>query len=163
MNRPKKALILISIVVGLGCAYLTVRHHRLGNYRTLIERRFAAELALIEQKAFEFPSVEFDDSDIEWINDVKMLFDRELSDPAIYWACWSLDGHHGLMGLKSSGEGFFHPNWLLNANIDGSRSVSFGTTYDGRQLVVLNGYNRDAVKRHYVVAFLVDAIDNVNR
>ena len=160
MNR-RKAFIVIAIAAGLACVFLFARHHRLGNYRAQIEREFASELALIEQKAIEFPSDEYDNSRFEWIDNVKMLFDRELSDPAIYWASWSLDGHHGLMGLKSSGDGLSHPNWFPNGN--GSRSVSYGTTFDGRQLVVLRGYNRDAVKRHYMVAFLRDVIDEADR
>ena len=161
--KRRKAFIVITIAAGLACSFLVARHNRLGSYRTQIERDFADELSLIEQKAIEFPSDEYDDSRFDWIDNIKILFDRELSDPAIYWANWSLDGHHGLMGLKSSGDGLSHPNWFPNANADGSRSVSYGTTLDGRSLVVLNGYNRDAIKCHYMVAFLRDAIDEADR
>ena len=162
MNR-RKALIAVALLIVVASAYLVTRHLRLGTYRAQIERDFDDELALIEQKAREFPADEYDPSRFDWIDDVKVLFERELSDPAIYWASWSLDGHHGLMGLKSSGDGLSHPQWFPNRNDDGSRSVAYGTTFDGRPLVVLHGYNRDAVKRHYMVAFLRNVIDETNR
>ena len=139
-----------------------VHQSRLASYRAEIESRFRDELRLIEQRALDFPN-EYTDENYDLIEQNRVIFDSALADPAIYWATWSTDGHHGLMGLKSSGDGLTWGQWFVNSSTDGSHSVRYGHANDGRQLLVYNGYNPDATKRHYMVAFLRKSIDGTSR
>ena len=163
MKRKRTAWVILLFVI-TAIVYNVVRYNNLGSYRVLIEQNFASELNLIEQKSLEHPSY-YDESRFEWINNIKVLFDRELSHSAICSASWSSDGHHGLMGLKNRGPGtgMHWTQWLWNRNADGTRSLGYGATNDGQSLLVLHGYNRHAEKRHYMVAFFRDAVDEMAR
>ena len=158
MTRSRIVLV-VTIVVISAFLYLMIRHKRLGNYLGLVERTFADEIALIEQKCIEHPT-EYDETRFDWIDETEALCNQELSDPAIYWASCSYDGHHGITSFKSPapGSGMSCPQWLLHSNADGSRSLGFGTTKNGKPLLVLHGYNPDALKRRYIVAFFRDVV-----
>ena len=69
MTRSRIVLV-VTIVVISAFLYLMIRHKRLGNYLGLVERTFADEIALIEQKCIEHPT-EYDETRFDWIDETE--------------------------------------------------------------------------------------------
>jgi hypothetical protein len=163
MTRRTTIIVLVLVLAAAFLGYRAVHQSRLAHYQDLIEDRFNDEISLIELEAITFPD-EYDDTNYGFVQRKLTEFDTALSDSSIYWATWATDDHHGLMGLKvmrPSGGGLSWGRWHANFSEDKMHSLRYGKAFDGRRLLVYRGHLPDASKRHYMLAFLKDSIDDL--
>jgi hypothetical protein len=126
--------------------------------REHIEAKFAEEIRLIERHSKKLPDNFEDDLDSRQVilDEIAM----SLSSPDIYWATWSLDGHHGLDGLVSRGSGYSTSQFPKSMSEDGLHSLTYGKARDDQtDLVVYKGRIPAGRKEVYYIAFLLENLD----
>jgi hypothetical protein len=147
-------------------AFVSLQKATLRRYREVIESAYASEITLIEQRARELPDP--DDWSRESMNRIDAI-DGELraalSKPEVFSASWSLDGHHGLRSIKPMDtDGYStYSNWFGSRDARGLHSLSYGTTFQGEELLVYQGWVLEGVNRSYTIAFYRSAMSRLDQ
>ena len=126
-----------------------------------IEAEYGRQIALVEQYCVDFPKGEPRD-DYWRLNDKKVAsIEYSLRDKEIATACCSLDGHHGVEGLKKpmeSGVIYHRFPMFPSHNSHGTRSLYYGETSDHRSLLVYEGRVSEGGLHHFQITFFLDDI-----
>ncbi len=159
----RRRLLIVALVVAIFAivAKWTYEHSRLVQYIQTIEDRYTSSILLIESSSRELPSRD-DMSEAAWEKKEAMMnsIERALSAPEIVAAGWSVDGHHGSNSLRPWGcDGYSTTSiyWATAAN--GRHKVRYGKSFDGRNLIVLEGLVPDGAKHVFHIAFLADELN----
>ena len=155
-------ILLCGFAFLLAAAFFAIKYTRevthLRALREHIETKFADEIRLIERYSKELPDNFEDDLDFKQtiLDEIAM----SLSSPDIYWATWSLDGHHGLDGFVSRGSGYSKSRFPQSTSDDGLHSLTYGKAFDDETgLVIYEGRIPDGRKEVYRIAFLLENLD----
>lgn len=150
------ALLLIITFAMWTAVSIVTGNQELAEELRRIEAEHGPVLELIEARATELQT---DDNgwpeSLDRRNAIEAEIAGKLGDPRIVSAHWSLDGHHRLDSFKSMTVRGFSISPLSKAsNASGRRTLRFGESFDGKQLLVLEGRVPEGVKRVYEIAFL---------
>ncbi|HUG18433.1 MAG TPA: hypothetical protein VMM56_05610 [Planctomycetaceae bacterium] len=156
--------VLLSVFISVLVVTVQRNKAELDANRKYIETAYAAEIALIEERAKELPDPD-DRSDAAFeqremiTNELQTALDKS----EVFSASWSLDGHHGAKSLKpmGSGDGFTTYSSLFSSH-DATRRhhLYFGKTFKDRALFVYEGWVPTGINKSYRIAFDRDTIQS---
>jgi hypothetical protein len=150
---------MIAAIIFLATANWLYKHRVLMRYLDRIKTAYGPAIALIEKRSRNFP---IDDrSEGAWAK--KDTITAEISDllstPDIAIASWSLDGHHGARTLSAWNCSGVFQNPFYHAADNDFHVARFGKTFDGRPLIVFEGFVPDAIMKRYEIAVFTDSLD----
>lgn len=157
-----RALVVMGLLALCFACKVAYDVHSLSAYRSYVETRYAPQIALIEQSCRGSPTGDPSDEDYLKEQKVAETIRQSLSAREIFCASWSLDGHHGLAGLKPLETGYtsYHLRILGSHDAEGTHSLYYGKTFDNHNLLVYEGWVHGGGKRQYMLVFFLDDIRN---
>ena len=160
----RRACVVVGLVALCLACKVAYDVRSLSAYRSFIEARYAPQIALVEQKCRDSPQGNLSMSEEDFLNEKKVVetIGKSLSGSEIYCASWSVDGHHGIAGLKRMETAYSRDVLTILGSHDasGNHSLYYGKTFDNRNLLVYEGWVEGGGKRQYVLVFLLDDIKN---
>jgi hypothetical protein len=157
MRRIRATAIIGAIIVVATMKWL-YEARTLSHYRQQIERTYAPAIALIEQKSLEWPN--------DWSDEVptkKEGITAEIRDslsmPEVAHASWSFDGHHGARSLSAWNCSGLSINPIYRTADLNSHVARYGKTFEGKPLVILEGFVPDGVMKRYQIAVFSESLN----
>lgn len=160
-HLTRYAAATVVLILALAGGVFLFEKGTLNRYRHFVESRYHAELSLIENemRAGKKYDLNEDIETCEARNRVRDRIGQALSGSEVFAVSWSLDGHHGLEGLKQLPIGYRYSPVVGSADSDRSHTLYFGQAEDGTKLLIYVGRVQSDWKREYNIAFRRSEID----